>query len=65
LIALRLESVLDFQIQLIATTYYIIDAGLPFSIAFEWQMAANPELRIMAGEFDVVLPLLPVTAVVQ
>ena len=35
----------------------------PFSVAFEWQAWRQMRARIMAGEFDIVLRLLPVTAV--
>lgn len=35
----------------------------PFSIAFEWQAWRQLRRRIMAGEFDIVLRLLPITAV--
>jgi len=37
--------------------------GYPFSIAFEWKVWRQLKTRILAGEFDVVLRLLPVTAV--
>jgi glycosyltransferase involved in cell wall biosynthesis len=37
--------------------------GYPFSLAFEWATWRRFQARIMAGEFDVVLRLLPVTAV--
>jgi len=37
--------------------------GYPFSIAFEWKVWRDFKNRILAGEFDVVLRLLPVTAV--
>jgi glycosyltransferase involved in cell wall biosynthesis len=37
--------------------------GYPFSIAFEWATWRRFRARIKAGEFDVVLRLLPVTAV--
>jgi len=35
----------------------------PFSIVFEWQAWRQMRARIMAGEFDVVIRLLPVTTV--
>lgn len=35
----------------------------PFSLAFEWRAWRHIRTRIMAGEFDVVLRLLPVTSV--
>lgn len=35
----------------------------PFSIAFEWKAWRQTRKRIMAGEFDVVMRLLPVSAV--
>src|SRR5579864_762580 len=35
----------------------------PFYIAFEWQAWRQLRRRIMAGEFDIVLRLLPITAV--
>jgi glycosyltransferase involved in cell wall biosynthesis len=35
----------------------------PFSVAFEWYAWQQFRLRILAGEFDVVLRLVPVTAV--
>jgi glycosyltransferase involved in cell wall biosynthesis len=35
----------------------------PFSVAFEWQAWRQMRARIMAGEFDIVLRLLPVPAV--
>jgi glycosyltransferase involved in cell wall biosynthesis len=37
--------------------------GYPFSIAFEWFAWRQMRNRILAGEFDVVLRLLPITAV--
>jgi glycosyltransferase involved in cell wall biosynthesis len=37
--------------------------GYPFSIAFEWGVWRQFRTRIKAGEFDVVLRLLPVTSV--
>ena len=37
--------------------------GYPFSIAFEWGTWRRLRTQIMAGEFDVVLRLLPITAV--
>jgi glycosyltransferase involved in cell wall biosynthesis len=38
--------------------------GYPFSIAFEWQAWRQLRRRIFAGEFDVVLRVMPMTAVV-
>jgi glycosyltransferase involved in cell wall biosynthesis len=38
--------------------------GLPFSIAFEWSAWRQLRNRVKAGEFDVVLRILPMTAVV-
>jgi glycosyltransferase involved in cell wall biosynthesis len=37
--------------------------GYPFSIAFEWAAWRHLRTRIIAGEFDVVLRLLPINAV--
>ena len=37
--------------------------GYPFSVAFEWRAWRRLRTRIMAGEFDVVLRLLPITSV--
>jgi len=37
--------------------------GYPFSLAFEWRAWRQLRQRIFAGEFDVVLRLLPMTAV--
>lgn len=37
--------------------------GYPFSLAFEWGVWRRMRNRIVAGEFDVVLRLLPITAV--
>ena len=37
--------------------------GYPFSLAFEWRAWRQLRRRIFAGEFDVVLRLLPMTAV--
>jgi glycosyltransferase involved in cell wall biosynthesis len=37
--------------------------GYPFALAFEWRAWRQLRRRILAGEFDVVLRLLPVTAV--
>lgn len=37
--------------------------GYPFSVAFEWGVWRRLRTRIRAGEFDVVLRLLPITAV--
>jgi glycosyltransferase involved in cell wall biosynthesis len=37
--------------------------GYPFSIAFEWGVWRRMRNRIVAGEFDVALRLLPITAV--
>lgn len=38
---------------------YLQAFGYPFSIAFEWQAWRQMRARVMAGEFDVVLRLLP------
>ncbi len=38
--------------------------GLPFSIAFEWSAWHQLRSRVRAGEFDVVLRILPMTAVI-
>src|SRR5450432_3524051 len=37
--------------------------GYPFSLAFEWRAWRQLRRRILAGEFDVVLRILPMTAV--
>jgi glycosyltransferase involved in cell wall biosynthesis len=37
--------------------------GYPFSVAFEWQAWRQLRRRILAGEFDVVLRILPMTPV--
>ena len=38
--------------------------GYPFSLAFEWRAWRQLRRRIFAGEFDVVLRILPMTAVI-
>jgi len=38
--------------------------GYPFSVAFEWRAWRQLRRRIFAGEFDVVLRILPVSAVI-
>lgn len=38
--------------------------GYPFAIAFEWRAWRQLRRRIVAGEFDVVLRLIPMTAVI-
>jgi glycosyltransferase involved in cell wall biosynthesis len=38
--------------------------GYPFSLAFEWQAWRQLRRRIFAGEFDIVLRLLPLSAVI-
>ena len=37
--------------------------GYPFAVAFEWRTWQRMRARILTGEFDVVLRLLPITAV--
>ena len=37
--------------------------GYPFSLAFEWRAWRQLRRRIFAGEFDVVLRIVPMTAV--
>jgi glycosyltransferase involved in cell wall biosynthesis len=44
-------------------SHYLQAFAYPFSIAFEWQAWRQLRARIMAGEFDIVLRLLPVVAV--
>ena len=38
--------------------------GYPFSLAFEWRAWRQLRRRIFAGEFDVVLRLMPMTPVI-
>ena len=45
------------------TTQALTAFGYPFSLAFEWRAWRQLRRRIFAGEFDVVLRLLPMSAV--
>lgn len=51
----------DFMTHAQSVTAFL---GYPFSIAFEWQAWRQMRTRILAGEFDIALRLLPVPAVV-
>ena len=62
-----LEAVYDWTLRRIFKNDYRSQAltafGYPFSVAFEWGVWRRMRNRIIAGEFDVVLRLLPITAV--
>jgi glycosyltransferase involved in cell wall biosynthesis len=62
-----LESVHDWTLRKIFKNNFRSQVwtalGYPFSLAFEWGVWRQMRRRITAGEFDIVLRLLPVTAV--
>jgi len=67
----RLERFLQWVLRRIFKNDFMTHAqsitaflGYPFAIALEWQTWKQMRTRIMAGEFDIVLRLLPVSAVV-
>ena len=55
--ALRRVFKFDFRSQVLTAF------GVPFSLAFEWRTWLRMRSRIMAGEFDIVLRLLPLSTV--
>ncbi len=63
----RLESIYAWSIRWIFRNQFTSRAltafGYPFAVAFEWQAWRQVQARIRAGEYDVVLRLLPVPAV--
>jgi glycosyltransferase involved in cell wall biosynthesis len=63
----RLERIYAWSIRWIFRNQFTSRAltafGYPFSVAFEWQAWRQIRARVRAGEFDVVLRLLPVPAV--
>jgi len=62
-----LERIYSWSLRRIFKSNYDSNAvtafGYPFSVAFEWYAWRQLRRRIFAGEFDVVLRLLPMTAV--
>ena len=63
----RLESIYAWSIRCIFKNQFTSRAltafGYPFAVAFEWQAWRQMRARIRAGEYDLVLRLLPVPAV--
>jgi len=63
----RVERFYDWMLRRVFKSNYESHAleacRYPFHVAFEWQAWRQLRRRIMAGEFDIVLRLLPVTAV--
>jgi glycosyltransferase involved in cell wall biosynthesis len=63
----RLEGIHAWSMRWIFRNQFTSSAltafGYPFAVAFEWQAWRQFRARIRAGEYDVVLRLLPVTAV--
>src|SRR5271157_1205900 len=63
----RLERIYAWSLRWIFkynyNSHYLQAFAYPLSIAFEWQAWRQMRARIMAGEFDIVLRLLPVVAV--
>ena len=63
----RLERIYDFSLRKIFkydfTSQTLTGFGYPFSVAFEWCAWRQLRHRIFAGEFDLVLRVLPMTAV--
>jgi glycosyltransferase involved in cell wall biosynthesis len=63
-----LERVYDWCLRSIFKSNFTSQAltafGYPFSLAFEWRAWRQLRRRIFAGEFDVVLRILPMTAVI-
>jgi glycosyltransferase involved in cell wall biosynthesis len=64
----RLEAIYNWSFRWIFKNQFTGRAltafGYPFAVAFEWQAWRQVRARIRAGEYDVVLRLLPVSAVV-
>ena len=62
-----LERVYDWSFRWIFKSNFASQAvtafGYPFALAFEWRAWKQLRQRILSGEFDVVLRLLPMTAV--
>jgi len=62
-----LEAIYDWTLRRIFKNDYRSQAltafGYPFAVAFEWFVWQHMRTRIHAGEFDAVLRLLPITAV--
>jgi glycosyltransferase involved in cell wall biosynthesis len=63
-----LERIYDWSLRRIFKSNFTSQAltafGYPFSLAFEWRAWRQLRRRIAAGEFDVVLRILPMTAVI-
>jgi glycosyltransferase involved in cell wall biosynthesis len=63
----RLESIYAWTLRRIFKNNYRSQAltafGYPFAVAFEWTAWRLARSRILAGEFDAVLRLMPITAV--
>jgi glycosyltransferase involved in cell wall biosynthesis len=63
-----LERIYDWSLRKIFRSNFTSQAltafGYPFSLAFEWHAWRQLRRRIFAGEFDVVLRILPMTAVI-
>lgn len=61
-----LERIYDFSLRRIFKSNYdtqmLTAFGYPFSVAFEWRAWRQLRRRIFAGEFDVVLRILPMAA---
>jgi glycosyltransferase involved in cell wall biosynthesis len=62
-----LERIYDWGFRLIFKSNYASQAvtafGYPFALAFEWRAWKQLRQRILSGEFDVILRLVPMTAV--
>jgi glycosyltransferase involved in cell wall biosynthesis len=62
-----LEHIYDWTLRRIFRNNYRSQAltafGYPFAVAFEWSAWRRMRARIFAGEFDAVLRLMPITAV--
>ena len=62
-----LDRINDWSFRRIFRNSYTSQAltafNYPFSLAFEWCAWRHMRTRIMAGEFDVILRLMPITAV--
>jgi glycosyltransferase involved in cell wall biosynthesis len=63
----RLEGVYDWSFRRIFRSNFASQAvtafGYPFALAFEWHAWRQLRQRILSGEFDLVLRLVPLTAV--
>lgn len=63
-----LERIYEWSLRRIFKSNFTSQAltafGYPFSLAFEWRAWRQLRRRIFAGEFDVVLRVLPMTAVI-